>query len=85
MTRLEKLRNLGPVSAGWLAEMGIRSREDLLRIGSVEAYAMVRSHHADASLNLLWGLEAALQDIDWRELSDESKHRLREELSELLG
>jgi len=33
-----------------------------------------------ASLNALWGLQAALMDIDWRELPEELKDQLRVEV-----
>ena len=83
MSKPKTMRNLGPKSTAWLEEVGIRSLEDLRRMGSVAVYAMVRSRHADATLNLLWALEAALQDIDWRELPPEEKSRLRLQLAEL--
>ncbi|MCA9230484.1 MAG: TfoX/Sxy family protein [Planctomycetales bacterium] len=78
-----KLRNLGPVSTQWLAEVGVFSRADLERVGSVAAYAMVRRRQQGASLNLLWALEAARLDCDWRELTQEVKNQLRQELNEL--
>jgi hypothetical protein len=31
-------------------------------------------------LNLLWGLEAALRDIDWRDLTEADKHELKDRL-----
>ena len=77
------LRNIGPVSAQWLAEVGVVSPEDLKRLGSVAAYAMVRSRQKGASLNLLWALEAAQRDCDWRELTDEVKSQLKQELAAL--
>lgn len=79
----EQLRNLGPVSAQWLAEVGIHSSTDLRQVGSVAAYALVRRQQPKASLNLLWGLEAAMRDIDWRELTEDDKHNLREQLKSL--
>jgi len=85
MSEPVKLRNLGPVSMGWLAELGIRTRNNLRSVGSVGAYAMVCARQSAATMNLLWGLEAALQDIDWRELSDGSKQRLRKQPDELIS
>jgi len=79
-----QLRNLGPISAQWLAEVGINSYADLQKVGSVAAYAMVRRQQSKASLNLLWALEAALRDIDWRELSAADKNDLRAQLKSLI-
>ena len=33
------------------------------------------------SLNLLWGLEAAIRDVDWRELNEADKDELKKKLS----
>ncbi|MBX3427269.1 MAG: TfoX/Sxy family DNA transformation protein [Pirellulales bacterium] len=79
----DKLRNIGPASAAWLAAVGVSSREDLERIGPVAAFARVRRVQPRASLNLLWALEAALADRDWRNLAPETKERLRRELADL--
>lgn len=64
----ERLRNVGLVSLGWLREAGIRSASDLQRVGSVEAFCRVKAMGHNASLNLLYALEGALLDMDWREL-----------------
>ena len=76
--RLASLRNLGPQSAAWLAEVGLKTREDLERTGSVGAYLRVREARGKASLNLLYALEAALLDVHWTELPGPLKERLRE-------
>ena len=33
-----KLRNIGPKSAAWLRQVGLRSREDLESVGAVDAF-----------------------------------------------
>ncbi|MBO8043504.1 TfoX/Sxy family DNA transformation protein, partial [Pseudomonas aeruginosa] len=37
-----KLRNIGPKSAAWLRQVGLRSRDDLVAIGAVGAFAKVK-------------------------------------------
>jgi DNA transformation protein len=71
------------VSRQWLDDIGIHTIKDLRRVGSVSAYAMVRRNERRASLNLLWALEAALRDIDWRELNPCDKEVLKAELAKL--
>ena len=68
---MSKIRNIGPESMRWLEEIGVETLEELRRVGSVPVYAMVRDQHPEATLNLLWSLEAALRDMDWRELSQD--------------
>ena len=79
---IEYLRNLGPTSAAWLEELGIDSKADLQRFGSVVAYRLVRQRRGRCSLNLLWALEGALTGTDWRELPVDTKERLRREAEE---
>ena len=76
---IENLRNLGPTSAAWLREVGITTIAQLSRMGPVFAYRLVKERQPKASLNLLWGLAAGLLDVDWRELSDVEKDKLRKE------
>jgi len=76
---IENLRNLGPTSAAWLREAGITTISELTRTGPVVAYRLVKAKQPQASVNLLWALAARLLDVDWRDLSDEEKDRLRRE------
>lgn len=75
------LRNIGPVSAEWLQRVGIRTRSDLVAVGVVPTFLMVRQAGFAPSLNLLWALEGAIQDIDWRAVSESDQDRLRAELA----
>ena len=77
---LGRLRNLGPRSREWLEEAGIGTVDTLRAIGAVEAFEQVREDRPDVSMNLLWALEGALRDVDWRELTADDKARLRREL-----
>lgn len=78
------LRNIGPKSLSWLHEIGIHTREDLDAVGAVMAYRIIRHHHPEASLNLLWALVGALTDRHWNALPPEEKARLRAEAAAAL-
>lgn len=73
-----KIRNIGPVSSRWLAEIGVRERADLERIGAVAAFRAVQRKRGKASLNLLYALEAGLMDLRWDRLPEAVKASLRE-------
>ncbi len=76
--RITDLRGLGVVSARWLSSVGINDENDLREVGAVEAFARVRLAVAPrASLNLLYALEGALRDVDWRSLPEDLKLSLR--------
>ena len=76
---IENLKNLGPKSGQWLREVGIATIGELERLGPVIAYRLVKQQQRNASLNLLWALAAGLKDLDWRDLAEEQKDRLRRE------
>ena len=65
-----KLRNIGPKSAAWLRQVGLRSAEDLAATGAVGAFVKVRRAGFKPSLNLLYSLEGALTDCHWQEVPE---------------
>ena len=71
-----KIRNVGPKSAAWLRQVGVRTQEDLERLGPVEAFMKVKRAGFRPSLNLLYALEGALADCHWADLPDERKAAL---------
>ena len=79
---IESLRNLGPRSGQWLRGVGISTIAELERLGPVVAYRLVKQRRPKASLNLLWALAAGLRGIDWRELPEARKKRLRQEAAD---
>ena len=78
--RLSDMRNLGPKSEEMLAAAGISSPAQLARLGAVGAYALLLQSGSRVSLNLLWAMEGALSDRDWREVVRDDKLRLLTEL-----
>lgn len=71
-----KIRNVGPKSAAWLRQIGIRTEEDLRRIGSVEAYRRVKVAGFKPTLNLLYSMAGAEDGCHWTALSEERKAAL---------
>ena len=71
-----KLRNIGPKSAAWLRQVGLRSLDDVAAIGAVDAYMKVRRAGFKPSLNLLYSLEGALVDCHWQEVPDDRRAEL---------
>lgn len=81
MSEAAALRNIGPKSAAWLRQVGLRTRADLAGIGALEAWLRVRKAGFRPSLNLLYALEGALQDCHWRALAPERRNELQEAAS----
>lgn len=79
----EGLRNIGPTTAAWLAEVGIDSPDELRRRGAVDAYRTVKAWRPwDVTLTLLWALEGAITDRDWMDVPPERRLELRRALEE---
>ncbi len=78
--RGERIRNVGPKSAAWLRQVGVRSHEDLLRVGPVAAFLKVKRAGFRPSLNLLYSMAGALHDCHWAELPEDLRQRLLAEL-----
>ena len=76
MNASPKMRNIGPKSAAWLRQVGLRSFEDLQRVGSVEAFAKIKRAGFKPSLNLLYALEGALLDCHWQQLPETRRGEL---------
>ncbi len=76
------IEGIGLKSNEMLAKGGITSREQLLKIGSVQAFLMVKAAGCNASLNFLWGLESVITGQHWREVAKHSRAALLLELEE---
>lgn len=70
------LRNIGPKSAAWLRQVGLRTREDLAAVGPLEAFMRVRRAGFKPSLNLLYSLEGALCDCHWQDVPEARRQEL---------
>ena len=71
------LRNLGPTSLRWLHAIGVRTRTDIAELGPVSIYRLLKLQGYPATLNLVYALEAARRDVEWKRLSPAHKRRLK--------
>ncbi|MGO1070171.1 TfoX/Sxy family protein [Lysobacter sp. CA199] len=76
MSTAPKMRNIGPKSAAWLRQVGLRTHEDIAAVGTVEAFMRVKRAGFKPTLNLLYAIEGALLDCHWQEISDERRQEL---------
>ncbi|MCC6500059.1 MAG: TfoX/Sxy family DNA transformation protein [Anaerolineales bacterium] len=75
------MKHLGPKSAEWLASIGVHTLDDVARLGVVETYRRVKAAYPErVTLNMLWGLQAALLGIRWDELPQDIKNQLLKEV-----
>lgn len=84
--QLTDMPNVGPVLASRLREVGIEGPEDLVRVGSREAFVRIRETcDPGACLHMLYGLEGAIQGVPDSQLTTECKAELKSFFRELDG
>lgn len=78
MGELSELPNIGKVLEKQLNDVGINTVDDLINLGSKEAWLKIKEIDDSACLNRLMALEGAIQNIRWHNLSEEDKDNLRD-------
>lgn len=76
MSTTDRLKNVGPKSAAWLRQVGIRTMDDLVALGAVAAFIKVKRAGFKPSLNLLYALEGALVGCHWQQVPEERRAQL---------
>ncbi len=75
----DKLPNVGPKSAAWLRQVGIRTQAELAEAGAVTAFVKIRRAGFRPSLNLLYALEGALSGCHWQQVPPARREQLKAE------
>ncbi len=78
MGELAKLPNIGKAVEKQLNDVGISTVDELIDIGSKEAWLRIKQTDESTCINRLKALEGAIQNIRWHDLSDEDKNNLRQ-------
>ena len=81
LTQLERIKNLGPESAKMLADVGIRTLEDIREFGSVNTYTLLKERGYHISLVMVYALEGAIRDVHWNALPDQVKEGLKRDIA----
>ena len=77
MGELSKLPNIGKVVEEQLNEVGLNTVDELIDIGSKEAWLKIKEVDDSACINRLMALEGAIQNIRWHDLSEDDKNNLK--------
>lgn len=78
MTELTTLKNIGTEIARKLQSVGINSAEDLIAVGSKEAFFRLKVRYPNICLVFLYVLQGAIDNVDYNLLSEETKADLKE-------
>ena len=78
MGELSKLPNIGKTVEEQLLQVGIRSADDLKKVGAKAAWIKIQAIDESACIHRLMALEGAIQGVKKTMLSDEVKADLKE-------
>ena len=79
MTKLSELPNVGKVLEANLIAVGITTPEELRAVGTIAAFMRIKTEiDPGACVQMLCGIEGAVQGIRDRDLSQEKKNELKE-------
>ena len=78
MAELTSLKNIGKEIERKLKSVGINSAEELKEIGSKDAFCRLKLKYPEICLVHLYTLEGAIDNIEYNQLSNETKKDLKE-------
>lgn len=78
MSDLSKQPNIGKDTESKLIQVGIGSFAELKAVGTEQAFLRIQTLDPGACIQLLYGLEAAIEGIPATRLSPEKKQELKE-------
>lgn len=77
MKELSSMRNIGKEIEKKLKSVGICSPEQLIELGSKEAFARLKIQHPGVCLVHLYTLQGAIDDIEYNHLPEDVKQELK--------
>ena len=82
MASIARMRNLGPTSEAMLKSVGIKTANDVIKIGEIEAFVQLKLFGYNVNNNMLWALHGAIHDCDWRDIDKPTKDKLLAQVDE---
>jgi DNA transformation protein len=83
MTELQQLKGLGPKSQAMLMQVGIVSVEQFMACDPFEIYAKLHGTIPNLSLNMLYAMIGAQENIHWQVIKFERKTEILLRLDDL--
>ena len=77
MSNLKELPNIGAELERRLMGVDIKSSEELIRVGAINAFMRIKAIDGDVCINMLMALEGAIQGVRWHSLSITKKQELK--------
>jgi len=77
MNKLSDLPNIGEIMEQKLISIGINTEEEIRARGSKEVFIQIRKSDPSACINMLYGIQGAIENINDSHLSNETKQELK--------
>jgi len=77
------LKGLGPKSAAQLAQIDISTVEDIMQTDAYEIYARLKKHSPNTSLNMLYAIMGAQENIHWQSIAKNRKMEILMRLDDM--
>lgn len=77
MTELTSMENIGKEIEKKLNAIGIHTAEELIQLGSKEAFFRLKTQFPNVCLVHLYVLEGAISGLEYNRLSEETKRNLK--------
>jgi len=77
------INSFGPKTIQWLKEVNITEDGQFIKMGALNTYLLLKRSNSKITLNMLWGLSAALMKIKASELPLEIKEELKKQLKDM--
>ena len=82
MVDSDKILNIGPKSRQWLKAIGVYHLQDVKVMGPISIYFILKQNGYPVTRNLVYALEAALRNCDWRQLPADVKQELNQKIQD---
>ena len=77
LKKISSIKNIGKEIERKLKTIGINSAEELKKIGSKDTWFRLKLKYPEICLVHLYTLEGAIRDIEYNQLSEETKRELK--------
>ena len=77
MNELINRINIGKDTAAKLMQVGINNIDELITLGTEQAFIRLQALDAGACLCLLYSIDGAISNTKWNKISAERKHELK--------
>lgn len=78
MGSLSKLPNIGKVLENHLNDIGVYTKEQLVEVGSKDAFIRIKLIDNGACLHMLYAIQGAIEGIRYTQLPASAKHDLKQ-------